>query len=70
MLSGDVTVLCLLSYNAKFYFQTISTQNFVTDLAATSGRVKTISSEAERMVRAGHSQAREIQARQQQLKQR
>ena len=48
----------------------ISAQNFVTDLAATSGRVKTISSEAERMVKAGHSQAREIQTRQQQLKRR
>ena len=42
----------------------------MTDLAATSGRVRDINSEAEKMVKAGHSQARDIQTRQQQLKQR
>ena len=42
----------------------------MTDLAATSGRVRDIHSEAERMVKTGHSQAREIQKRQHQLKQR
>lgn len=46
----------------------ISKQNFVVDLAATSGRVSDINSEADRMVKAGHSQAKEIQTRQKQLK--
>ena len=40
-----------------------SPKNFVTDLAATSGHVKDISNEAEKMVKAGHSQARAIQSR-------
>ena len=42
----------------------------MTDLAATSGRMRDINSEAERMVKAGHSQAKDIQTRQHQLKQR
>ena len=42
-------------------------QNFVTDLTATSVRVKDINIEAEQMVKGGHSLARKIQARRQQL---
>ena len=42
----------------------------MTDLAATSGRVRDINSEAERMVKMGHSQARDIQSRQHQLNER
>ncbi len=42
-------------------------QNFVTDLSATGVRVKEINDEAERMVKRGHSQARKIRTRQQQL---
>ena len=43
------------------------TKNFVTDLTAMGVRVNEVNSEAEKMVRGGHSQARKIKARQQQL---
>ena len=64
----DVSMTAQTVYIHTYDFSNV--QTFVTDLAAMSGRVKDISGEAEKMVRTGHSQAREIQTRQQQLKHR
>ena len=68
--------LSLLHEKVAFFTATLlniispNVQEFVTDLAATSGRVRDIISEAERMMKTGHSQARDIQTRQHQLNQR
>ena len=56
------------SLHAIFLLRLLScTKNFVTDLTAMGVRVNEVNSEAEKMVRGGHSQARKIKARQQQL---